>query len=460
MNPIKAFLCISLALLSHSSLHSLEAWDYRGELFLKSKQSGLRKHFLLETPQTKFTQKSLIEGADVEAHWEWTEQFQATLRGEGSHREIRSGTELESKNHFRLIEGSITSEITPLFFIDIGKVLEKWGTGYAFNPVNALLNNKNPSDPTGVREGTTMLKLEVLWEEMTFTAILAGVADENNAEQAFMLPDSKRKRRLAFKWNHGLGNFDLSWVHVQGGLDGESLQDQLQGSTFESQIMEPLTGISWTTVFGEALEIHGEYVVQRGRDRRIPATTTAAIFNQEQSLILPAISAYQQDQANKDRLFSNFLLGGQYTFENGGNLVWEWLHDEQGYTKKEWGRIKKAIENAQLDQASNPDLFPENNPFQGFLAQTLLYLRRTAFRQNYGFLRLLTPEFGARYESESITILNLDDSSFLFREKLSKSWGDHWKGSLDWTTFQGSRFSEYALNPSHDQTSLEITYFF
>ena len=158
--------------------------------------------------------------------------------------------------------------------------------------------------------------------------------------------------------------------------------------------------------------------------------------------------------------FRQFYWGGQYTFENGFNLAGEWLYDEQGYTEKEWSRIREGIENAQLNQVANPAFSPKASPFAGFLAQTLLYLQRTAFRQNYGFLRLFTDEFGARYESEFMALLNFDDSSFLFREKLSKSWGDHWKASLDWTTFQGTRFSEYALNPYRDQTSLEITYLF
>ena len=307
MNPaVKILLFILPWLLMVSSLYGLESWDYRGEMFLASKQNGLRKNYLLETSQTSFTRRSWLGSADVETHWEWTERFRSTLRGEGTHLE----TETESDNHFRLIEGAFEYEATPLVFIDIGKVLAEWGTGYAFNPVNALLSNKKPSNPTGTREGTTVLKLEVLWEVMTFTTILAGVADENNADQAFMLPDAKDKRRLAFKWDHGLGNPDLSWVHVQGGIESNSLQDHLEGNPLEPQLMGPLSGVAWTTVFGEALEIHGEFVVQRGRDRPIPVTIVPAILAADHTLILPSISVYQQDHVNTDRLFSTVLLGG------------------------------------------------------------------------------------------------------------------------------------------------------
>lgn len=433
-----------------------DSWRTRGEFLGEMKRSKLRSNYLLKNDRLSLTEKHSLFSMDVAIEGDWSPKLRSHFRGEALH----LATEQEAKNRIRLIEGGFQYELTPLIFLDFGKTLEEWGSGYAFNPVNVLLPPKKPSNPTGIREGATMVKLEILWEAMALTAILSGVAHENNAYQTFVLPDSKEKRRFAFKWDHSLGEVSLSWVHVQGGIEGKSLQDHLQGSLLTPQIIGPLYGVSWTTILGDALEVHGEYAVQQGRDRFIPQVSAKPVFDERGSLVLPTISSYQKDNAHQKRWLSQFLLGGQYTFENGINLIGEWLYHQSGYTNKEWKRIRQGIQNAQLEQNKNPLFFPETNPFSGFLSQTLLQLQHTAFRQNYGFLRVFTNEFGARYESESIVLMNLNDASFLFQEKLSKFWQEQWKGSLRWITFQGKPLSEYGLKPHRSQFALEVSYQF
>lgn len=431
---------------------ALEDWNYRGEAYLRNHHNELRKHYLLASPSTTFDQKRTNAIVDLEIQGDWNERLYSNLRGEWVH----TAKDTESQNNARLIEGALHYEIAPTVFLDFGKILEEWGTGYAFNPVNALLNPKKPSNPTGVREGVTMVKLEVLLETISITAVVAGVPNEENHQQAFSIPDHKHKRRLAFKMDHTWEDHDFSWVHIQGGLNGKQLQDHLQGSPLTPEPLQPLTGVAWSTVVGDALELHGEYAAQTGKSRAIPVQTAEAVMAGPVQLI-PPISVYRRDQHNEDRLFSKVLIGGQYTFDNDFNLALEWYFDEQGYTHQEWEKIHDAIDDAQAPSVVS---FSSNSPFEGFLSQTLLNLGLTALRQNYAFFRLYTDEFGDRYSSESIVLWSADDASFLFRENLTRAWGDHWNTSVDWTTFQGAAYSTFGLNPSRHQVDLKVAYLF
>ncbi len=430
-------------------------------------QNTQRKNYWLRTPEIALSPWHASASMVGELHGEWHPRLRYNFRGEANFQE----TEGLFFHRFRLIEGAIHYELNPLVFLDIGKVLEEWeqamrsirstswGTGYAFNPVNVLLPPKNTSDLQGNRPGVTLLKLEILGERTTFSIILAGVADENTAEQAFVIPDSKNKRRVAFKWDHTIGDLDLSWIHAQGGIEGKSLQDYLRGSPLESQTLPALSGLAWTTVLGESLEIHGEYALQRGRGRPIALMATPPL-TEESTLGNPSRFIYQYDNAGKDRLFSRFLLGAQFTFSNGFNLAGEWLYHEPGYTRQEWRRIRQGIQSAREARRGNSLISTKRDPFSGFLSQTRFLLKHAPFRQNYIFLRLFSDRFASDYESESVVLFNADDSGFLFHERLSLFRGAHWTLSLEWTTFQGPAFSEFALNPYRNQLDLSISYLF
>ena len=435
--------------------HGLDFRDFSGEWRVEWQQNAQRKNYWLRTPGITLPPWHAAGSLLGEVRGEWHPRLRYNFRGEANFQE----SEEQSIHQFRLIEGALHYEINPLVFLDVGKVLEEWGTGYAFNPVNLLLPPGNPSHPDGNRPGVTLLKLELLGERTTFSIILAGVADENTAEQAFVIPDSKNKRRVAFKWDHTIGDLDLSWIHAQGGIEGNSLQDYLRGSPLAPQTLPALSGLAWTTVLGESLEIHGEYALQRGRGRPIALMATPPL-TEESTLGNPSRFIYQYDNADKDRLFSQFLIGGQFTFGNGFNLSSEWLYHEPGYTRQEWRRIRQGIQTARIAQKENSTRIAGSDPYSGFLSQTRLLLKRSPFRQNYVFLRLFSDRFASDYESESVVLFNADDSGFLFRERLSHFRGAHWTLSLEWTTFQGPAFSEFALNPHRNQLDLTISYLF
>ncbi len=59
----------------------------------------------------------------------------------------------ENDDEHELYEAYLSLEPDPSFSVDIGKKLNRWGKGYAWNPVGFVERKKDPSDPDLSREG-------------------------------------------------------------------------------------------------------------------------------------------------------------------------------------------------------------------------------------------------------------------------------------------------------------------
>jgi len=117
--------------------------------------------------------------------------------------------------------GEAYVQVAPRSWLDVtaGRRIEKWGTGYAWNPTGFLNPPKNPADPTDRRSayrGVDMLKAEVFVRDATIAV--------------YAVPHSWAAR--AYKL---IGGTDVSLVATRGNA-----------------------GASVARVFGDALELHGE----------------------------------------------------------------------------------------------------------------------------------------------------------------------------------------------------------
>lgn len=167
--------------------------------------------------------------------------------------------------------------------IRIGKQQLPWGTGYTWNPTD-IFNVKNALDPTYEKEGVNAFKVELPYAiEGMVTAILG--IDEN-------LGSSTK----ALKGKHHILGFDLSLNFVekeQGGFDyttSEELSEKrrLFGVDFSGQLL--------------GLGVWGE-------------------------------GAYNVMEDSED--FGQYLLGADYTLENGLYLMGEYYKNGLGKTEKE-----------------------------------------------------------------------------------------------------------------------------
>jgi hypothetical protein len=124
----------------------------------------------------------------------------------------------------RLDEGYLQINAQPWLDITAGRVIEKWGTGYAWNPTGFISPAKNPTDPNDRRSafrGLDMLKADIF-------------ARGTNISLYAM-----QRGAFAARLYRLVANTDLSL-------------------NFRSDRGMRREGISAARVFGDALELHGE----------------------------------------------------------------------------------------------------------------------------------------------------------------------------------------------------------
>lgn len=135
------------------------------------------------------------------------------------------GDVAEGGNHQGTVgEASLQLNPRPWLDLTIGRVIEKWGTGYAWNPTAFVSPKKNPTDPSdhlSANRGVNMLRADVF---MRGTNVSLYALDHGAV--------AARVYRL-------VGGTDLSLHFLRNG-DGTQ------------------QGVSAARVFGDALELHGE----------------------------------------------------------------------------------------------------------------------------------------------------------------------------------------------------------
>lgn len=140
------------------------------------------------------------------------------------HAKLRADASDRAADHLQIGEAYAQYNPAPWLDLTAGRVIEKWGTGYAWNPVAFISPAKNPADPTDRRsayKGLDLFRADVFVRgtNASFYALRGGGV-------------AARIYRL-------IANTDVS-LHLLHDSNGTQ------------------QGISVARVFGEALEIHGE----------------------------------------------------------------------------------------------------------------------------------------------------------------------------------------------------------
>lgn len=128
------------------------------------------------------------------------------------------------------------------FDISAGKRLVRWGTGYAFTPTGILDPPRNATDPTdrlNLNEGREMVKADWIHgsSDVTVAWASAGLATRHRPGM---------RETFAARYNVLSHGFDTSWIVAR----------DRGGATF--------AGANFTRVFGESVEVHGEFAHREG----------------------------------------------------------------------------------------------------------------------------------------------------------------------------------------------------
>jgi hypothetical protein len=310
------------------------------------------------------------------------------LRGEG---EWRRG--FTSHAEVSELYGSIS--VSPWLDLQAGRKIEKWGTGYAWNPTGVVNPAKNPSDPNDRRSafrGVDMLGAELFLGGWNVSLLAVPQLDWQRKSGRYLAGSGWAAR--AYKL---VQDVDLSFTFSGGnGLPNHQ-------------------GVSFARVFGNALELHGE--VARFQD-------SLQVVSEEGARRLKSQSS------------TELLLGAQYTFPRNVGLIAEFFHSGSGLSAPQRDQFRNDIRDGQRNlESGNPlPLLQRNREFAPL-----------RMGQDYSFLRASWPIRLNKLEAELLVITSLRDGSSIIRPgitwKVRPNWSLYWLQSQ----FVGGSSTEFGL---------------
>jgi hypothetical protein len=307
----------------------------------------------------------------------------------------------------------------PRALAEIGKRSLPEGVGYSFNPVDFLrvpsdLPGTDP-DPAQFREhrpGQYLVRILTDLGPLTVSGLYAPKLHDVDS------PHINEVDQFLFKVYSLVRGHDVSLYLYRG--------NRWKG------------GASWATVIGRALELHAEASLQRGSDAKVPVA--AGILGD---------APFHFVRADGHDLIARALVGGQYTFGNGINVIAEYFHNGQGYSPAEFRRYFGFLDTAALDGT------PGGASALGEATRNLDSVQG----RHFVFARLGDILLPMKLRLVAFGVLNLEDGSHLVSSEMSRAWGDL-RVTLGYDGFLGSRRSQFGSLPVAHQLRFFARYYF
>jgi hypothetical protein len=318
--------------------------------------------------------------------------------------------------NFALRELSLDFSLSDEFDITLGKKILKWGPGYAFNPTGVVEPQRSPSDPSdrlGQNDGRKLMSANAFFGSSSISLVYMNDVRYESSKLSWS------KQEIALRAYTLINGFDLSLI----------------GHYKEDDRLE--IGFNWSKVVGSNLEFHSEVLAKKGSSVHYHQIITS---DNEQQIFSsnPSITLYNQS----DRIFSKILFGGQYTFENGINLVLEYYHDAEGLNRIEWQRWMKFIK---FQNSIQQGLITVSPKLREISRNNILWAMQTlsprGTMSDYFFAR----EFYSigNWSLECIQFLNAVDYSAVLISSLTLGMSENISLYSRWTSYIGDSDSEF-----------------
>lgn len=260
------------------------------------------------------------------------------------------------------------ARVSALPWLDVegGKRLIRWGTGYAFSPTGLLNPPRDATDPQDrlrVNEGMTLVRADLYRGSTAVTLALA-------RPRARTATDRGDGTRVAARLRTSVGGVEFAFVAAGTEAHG------------------PAWGANFTHVVGSQLEWHGELLVHEA------ASAWRRILRPDRS-------------ANRS---VSGLIGLQYTFTAGLNVVLEYYRDAQGLDAESWERLVAGARTLrERDAAVRPVTGPST--------------AARPWRRDFLFVRAARATADPRFAPEVIAIAGLEDGGLTLVPALTVSVG-------------------------------------
>ncbi len=305
--------------------------------------------------------------------------------------------------------------------ITVGRKILKWGTGFAFNPTGVVEPAKDagdPSDRLNRFQGRPIIALDAYWGNHSLTLVYA---NELKSKGRFRLGDDE----LAVKFYSFIKDVDVSLI----------------GHWKEKEKIK--FGFNTAFTYGDHLELHSEFIAQVGSNKlyhQVLDSSDDQIFFGD----FPYTTKYQSSK----RLFYKLLMGMQYTFDSGLNLMAEYFYNRDGLTRTNWNQWRRFT---LFHQKQIRQLPPNGASFPEFY-NALNTLSPDGTMRHYGFIRGYLPK--QKFGLELILFGNLVDSSGILIPTFNYYFNSHLNGWIRASYFGGREDSEFGM--LFTKSSLEL----
>lgn len=293
------------------------------------------------------------------------------------------------------------------FLIGIKRL--SWGSGYFRNPTDLINPTKNILDPTAARKGAFLASLDYRLESASATVVTsAGTQEKENGvpEKIFIIDGSRRQFNGARYWMM-LGNFDFSLMRL------EDLGFTRPG------VNDIDTGISFSGLVLDALEIHGEGLIKSNTEK-------------------------------------DYILGLAYTFSNESTLTVEFLRNDIGLSPDEFSDLVKK-----LYLAKAIGITTSGNNEENLTGKLLLKDHLAVGIQRYKYNDDIFLTANALINPLHKSVVFSPSFNWMVREWLSLNLTGAYSKSFGGTKIQdGTIVSEQNLFPMPVRTSFEVKAYF
>ena len=269
-------------------------------------------------------------------------------------------------------------DITDNMMLMLGRGIQRWGTGYAFNPADFIAPAKELSDPDN--EEKSLVGNEMIMLEYYGASYSAAVC---------FVTDAEFKNTIRFKNSRFAGRF---YKHMYG----VDLSIMMMFSEHET----PKWGATGSYVCTDRLEIHGELSLQRGSYGEYHY----ALREKNAFYYSNPFSAFKQDDG---KTYAQYVFGINYTLP--GDILWivDYYHKDQSHSNDEWARMMEYLNfcKANLDT-------PYREAAQGNIIYAMNMLSSRGAMRDY-LMHYQEKTVFKKVEVKSTTFMNLNDLSLV-----------------------------------------------
>ena len=252
------------------------------------------------------------------------------------------------------------------------------GTAYVWNPSNPFtdpnVNNLDRSYPYH-RKGDPFAAVEWLGVD---DSVAVQLVDWLPTDPLYG-PDIGRETSVAVRWEHIFESADVTAVLAR--RDDENF-----------------ASLAGSMAIGESLELHTEAAVHDRRRTLLPFSRSEALPGGETTL-------HELAATDENATGSQALAGGQYTFSNQTNIIFEYFYNGEGYSDREFDDLQSAVADASL-HAQDPIL---GDAQRGFIADVAGISGR--MRRHYLFGRLAMADLYKDLDVQLFVSWGIEDSA-------------------------------------------------